>query len=179
MCRLEVQQDTNGEAGKENLAGLDVLTDIIEAVTGIDAVPVVDQAGDDTEVPLVGIEGIDAAISGRHLTRRSGRDCIARKGVVGSTIAAVDTEIPMEAVAANAARHETHTLEELEAHLLVSKAAGVNFVKTGRIGSEDGFEVVDRGIVEAIASGGDVETYTEAIDFAESTENADTDGPTG
>ena len=62
---------------------------------------------------------------------------------------------------------------------MVSEAAGVNFVKAGRVGSESGFEVVDGGIVEAIASGGDVETYTEAIDFAESTENADTDGPTG
>ena len=126
---LVLNIQTNGKAGKEDLSGFDIGADAVEAVAGIDAVPVVGDAGGDTEIPFVGAEGIDATVGGGNVTHRIAGGSGAGEGVFGAAIAAVDAEVPVEAIAHDAAGNQAHALEELEGHLGEGEATGADILE--------------------------------------------------
>ena len=180
----ELELKADGETREEYFSSGGVGSDAVEAVAGIDADDVVSEAGDDTEVPFVTIEGIqfsDAKLQVVHVGTRRG---VTRKLVAGGTEAAIDAEVPLETLAEKAKGSEAYALEEFEGPLAKGDTANVNGTHGREEGGDERVGTLQRVggdiiAVEAVVGVLVSETDAEAVDLAEGTEDANTVVPTG
>ena len=125
-------------------------------------------------------EGIDEGIfGGDRGGGATGRQETAQGVGVGEE-AAVDAEVPVETVAADATRHETHALEDFKHRLGGDEAAAADFLEGVDVGlrdAEGGLEGVDGGIVEAVVREVTLDAGTKAVGLAEGAEDTEAEGP--